>query len=129
MDGCPEASAVLDARVDHRASIHSVSTVRFIKDVTRIVIPRIVPQGSVNKDELMISKEKEFEDVFKAIMAEFAERDYNNKEVVNALACSISVVAMQSNDPVAFMEDITERMNAYVTELVKVTDLISRTSS
>ena len=41
------------------------------------------------KDGLTVSKEREFEDVFGAIMKEFADRDYNNREVVNALACSL----------------------------------------
>ena len=78
------------------------------------------------KDGLTVSKEREFEDVFGAIMKEFADRDYDNRQVVNALACSICVVAMRSNDPEVFINDISEKMREFVTSSVRSSDLYSR---
>ena len=78
------------------------------------------------KDRLTVSKEREFEDVFGAIMKEFADRDYNNREVVKALACSLCVVAMRSNDPEVFIDDICEKMVEFIRSSVRASDLYSR---
>ncbi len=78
------------------------------------------------KDGLTESKEREFEEVFGAIMKEFADRDYDNRQVVNVLAYSICVVAMRSNDPELFINDISEKMRGFVTSSVRSSDLYSR---
>lgn len=77
------------------------------------------------KDGLTEGKEREFEDVFGAIMREFADRDYDNRAVINALACSVCVVAMRSNDPEVFVDDICEKMR----EFVRSSDLHSRSAT
>lgn len=81
------------------------------------------------KDGLTEGKEREFEDVFGAIMREFADRDYDNRAVINALACSICVVAMRSNDPEVFVDDICEKMREFVRSFVRSSDLYSRSAT
>ena len=121
--GCGWSSSTLDRLED----IHAY--------IGWIVWEKLIHPSSVHgcdrrricmKDGLTVSKEREFEDVFGAIMKEFADRDYNNREVVNALACSLCVVAMRSNDPEVFIDDICEKMVEFIRSSVRASDLYSR---
>lgn len=117
---------MLDGYPKKISSIQHPSTVSFINRQLRMVFLRENRRRIHMKDGLTESKEREFEEVFGAIMKEFADRDYDNRQVVNALACSICVVAMRSNDPEVFINDISEKMREFVTSSVRSSDLYSR---
>ncbi len=68
-------------------------------------------------------KMNDFQEVFGEIIKVCENRKMDSKEVINALGCSIALLALGSEDPKGYMKDITDRMHAYTEALIETADI------
>ncbi len=72
------------------------------------------------------STAEEFEDFFNKTIFEFSERKHSSVDIMNALGCSIVLLAMRSEDPKGHIAKGTARMNAYVAYLEGHIETVSK---
>ncbi len=70
------------------------------------------------------SKGEGFEGFFFDLISIIGERNYTTTEAVNALACSMSLLVLESEDPSGYLRDITRKMNLYVRSIESRTEAI-----